>query len=65
MSIKRKKNFEESQHVETSLSLLPINVDEDAHPCFPPTHEVEEVTSLNDEEFIDRVEVALATSIPA
>jgi hypothetical protein len=50
MSIKRKKNSDESQHVETSLSFLPLDEGEVVHPCFPPVHEVEEANSLNDEE---------------
>jgi hypothetical protein len=59
MSIKRKKNSDESQHVETSLSLLPLDVGEVVHPCFPHAHEVEEANSLNDEEYEDPVEAAL------
>jgi hypothetical protein len=54
MSIKRKKNSDESQHVEkpheASLSFLPLDEGEVVHPCSPPAHEVEEATSLNDEE---------------
>jgi hypothetical protein len=63
MSMKRKKNFDEVQHVEkpheTSLSFLPLDEGEVVQPCFPLAHEVEEATSLNDEEFEDPVEAAL------
>jgi hypothetical protein len=65
MCIKRKKNSEESQHVETSLSLLPLDEGEVVQPCFPPVHEVEKAISLNDEEFEDQVEAALAFVLPA
>jgi hypothetical protein len=33
-------------------------------PCFPPTHEVEEAISLNDEEIEDPVEAILASVLP-
>jgi hypothetical protein len=39
---KKKEEFDESQHVETSLSLLPLDEGEVVQPCFPPVHEVEE-----------------------
>jgi hypothetical protein len=59
MSIKRNKNFDESQRVETSLFFLPLDVGEVVHPCFPLAHEVEEENSLNDEEYEDPIEAAL------
>jgi hypothetical protein len=62
MSIKRKKNPDESQHVETLLSFLLLDVGEFVHPLFPPAHEVEEENSLNDEEYEDLVEVALTST---
>jgi hypothetical protein len=50
MSIKRKKNFDEVQHVEkpreTSLSFLPLDEVEVVQPYSPPVHEVEEANSL-------------------
>jgi hypothetical protein len=69
MSMKRKKNSDEVQHVEepceTSLSFLPLDEGEFVQPCFPPAHEVEEVTSINDEEFEDSVEATLAPALRA
>jgi hypothetical protein len=65
MYIKRKKNYDESQHVETSLSLLSLDEGEVVQPCFPPVHEIEESISLNDEEIQDPVEAALASILPA
>jgi hypothetical protein len=69
MSIKRKKNFDEVQHVEkpheTSLSFFPLDEGEVFQPCFPPAHEVEEATSLNDEESEDPVEATLTYVPPA
>jgi hypothetical protein len=56
MPMKRKKNLDEVQHVEASLSFLPPDEVEVVQPCSPPVHEVEEATSLNDEEFEDPVE---------
>jgi hypothetical protein len=56
MYIKRKKNFDESQHVETSLSFLLLDEGEVVQPFFPPVHDVEEAISLNDEEIEDPVE---------
>jgi hypothetical protein len=53
------------QHVETSLSFLPLDEGEVFQPCFPPVHEVEEEISLNDEEIEDPVEAALAPALPA
>jgi hypothetical protein len=65
MSIKRKKNSDEPQHVETSLSLLPLDEGEVVQPCFPHVHEVEEAVSLNDEGFGDPVEVIVDFVLPA
>jgi hypothetical protein len=66
--MKGKRNSDEVQHVDkpcdTSLYFLPLNESEMVHPCSPPTHEVEETTSINDEEFRDPVEVALAPALP-
>jgi hypothetical protein len=49
MYIKRNKNCDKSQHVETSLSFLLLDEGEIVQPFFPPLHEVEEEISLNDE----------------
>jgi len=59
MSMKRNKNFYESQRVKTSLFFLPLDVGEVVHPFFPLSHEVEEENSLNDEEYEDPIEAAL------
>jgi hypothetical protein len=48
MYIKRKKNPDEVQHVETSLSLLPLDEGEVVQTCLPPAHEDEEMISLDD-----------------
>jgi hypothetical protein len=48
MPIKRKKNPEEAQHVETYLSLLLLDEGEVFEPCSPPAHKVEETRGLND-----------------
>jgi hypothetical protein len=56
MSIKRNKNTNESQHVKTLLSFLPLDQGEVVQHYFPPAHEVEETTSLNDEEIEDPIE---------
>jgi hypothetical protein len=55
MSIRRKKNFDEVEHVDTSLYFLLIDEGEVFQPSSPPTHEVEGV-SLIEEEFKDLVE---------
>jgi hypothetical protein len=47
MSIKRKKNPNEVQHVETSLSFLSLDEGEVFQTFLPPTHEYEEMISLN------------------
>jgi hypothetical protein len=48
MYIKRKKNPDEVQHVETSLSFLLLDEDEVVQTCLPPAHEDEEMISLDD-----------------
>ena len=67
--MKRNENVDEVWHVEkpheTSLSFLPLDEGEVVQPCLPPAHEVEEVISLNDEEFEDQVEDSLAFVLPA
>jgi hypothetical protein len=62
MSIKRKKNYDESKHVETSFSLLLLDVGEVVHPFFPPVHEVEQANSMNNEESEDTVEASLTST---
>jgi hypothetical protein len=51
--MKRKKNYDEVQHVEKHheilLYFLSLDEGEVVQPCFPPTHEVEEANSINDE----------------
>jgi len=48
----REEGSDEVQHVEntdeTSSSILLLDEDEVVQPCFPPTHEDEEVISSND-----------------
>jgi hypothetical protein len=69
MSIKRKKNYDEVQHVEkpreTSLSFLLLDEVEVVHPYSPPVHEVEEENGLNDEEFEDPVEATPTSILPS
>jgi hypothetical protein len=65
MPMKRKKNLDEAQHVEASLSLLPPDEVEVVQSCSPPVQEVEEATSLSDEEFEDPVEAAPTSALPA
>jgi hypothetical protein len=48
MSIKKNNNFDEAQHVEILLYFLLLDEGEVVQACFPPAHEVEEVTNLND-----------------
>jgi hypothetical protein len=57
MSIKRKKNSNESQQVETSLYFLSLDEGEVVHPCFPPAQEVEGAIE-------DPIEAALASDLP-
>jgi hypothetical protein len=63
--IKRKKNYDKSQHVGTLLSFLLLDEGEVFQLFFLPTYEVEEAISLNDEEIDDPVESALASILPA
>jgi hypothetical protein len=49
MSIRRKKNYDKSQHIEAPLSLLPLDEGKVVQTCSPPTHDVEEVISLDDD----------------
>jgi hypothetical protein len=65
MHVKRNKNSDESQHVETSLYLLPLDEGEVGQPYFPPVHEVEEEINLNDEEIEVPVETTLTSVLPA
>jgi hypothetical protein len=65
ISMKRKNNLNEAQHVEASLSLLPLDEVEVVQLCSPCIHEVEEVTSTSEEEFEDPVETAPASALPA
>jgi hypothetical protein len=69
MSIKRKKNCDELQHVEkpceTSLSFIYLDEFEVFHPYSSPVNEVKEENSLNNEEFEGPVEAALASILPA
>jgi hypothetical protein len=68
VSIKRKNNYDDVKHVEkpheASLYFLPLDEVEVVHPYSPPTHKVEEETSLNDEESKDPVEVSLTYVFP-
>jgi len=63
-SFQEEEYLDEVQHPnekkETLVTVLPLDEDEVFQPCFPPAHEVEEVISLNDEEFEDPVEAPLA-----
>ena len=51
MSIKIKKNYDKEQHIEAPLSLIPLDEGDVVQPCLRPTHNVEEVINLDDEEF--------------
>jgi hypothetical protein len=68
MSIKRNVNFDEVKHVENprekSLSFLPLNEVEVVQTYSPPAREIEEATSLNDEESEDPFEFALTSVFP-
>jgi hypothetical protein len=50
------------KHVEASLSFLPLDEVEVFQLCSPLSHDVEEVISLNDEEFEDPVENVYAST---
>jgi hypothetical protein len=56
LSIKRKKNYDEVQHIEALLYFIALDEGEVVQPCLPPAHDVEEAISLNDEEFEGPVE---------
>jgi len=62
LSIERKKNYYEVQHVEKprekSSAFIPLDEVEFFQPYSPPVHAVEEENGLNDEEFEDLVESA-------
>jgi hypothetical protein len=62
--IKGKKKVDESQRVETSLSLLLLDEGEVVQPCFLHADEVEEEISPNGEEIEDPVEASLAPALP-
>jgi hypothetical protein len=69
MSTKRKRNYDEIQHVEknyeTLLYFLLLDEGEIVQPFFPLVHEVEEAIGLNDEEFEDIVETTLVSILLA
>jgi hypothetical protein len=61
--IKRKKNYDKVQHIETPLSLISLDKGEVVQPCLPPN--VEEAIILDDEEFEGPVEYVHASAPPA
>jgi hypothetical protein len=62
--VRRKKNSDKAKHIEALLSLPLLDEDKVVQPCSPPTHDVEETTNLDDEEFEDLVEIALPSVLP-
>jgi hypothetical protein len=62
MLIKGKNNYDESQHVDTSLSFLPLDVGDIVHHFFLHMHEFEDPNSLTNGEFEDLVEDALTSA---
>jgi hypothetical protein len=64
MSIKRKKNYDKEKHIEAPLSCLPLDEGKFVQPFSPPIHDVEEATSLDDEESEGQVETTLASILP-
>jgi hypothetical protein len=63
--MKRKKNHDEAQHVEETLSLIPPNEVEFFQSCSTLFHQVEEATSLSDQEFEDHVESSPPSTLHA
>jgi hypothetical protein len=53
-----------NEQKETLISILLLEEEDFLLPCFPPTREVEEEISLNDEEIEDLVEPSLASILP-
>jgi len=49
VSIRRTKNYDKVKHIESPLSLLPLDEGEVVQPFSPPTHDVEEAINLDDE----------------
>jgi hypothetical protein len=51
MSIRRKNNYDKVENIKAPLSLLLLDEGEVVQPFPPLAHDVEEVISLEDEEF--------------
>jgi hypothetical protein len=62
--MKIKMNLDEVKHVEAALSMFLLNEVEVLYSFSPPIQEVEEATSLGNEEFEDLVEAAPASTLP-
>jgi hypothetical protein len=53
LHIKRKKNYDKSKHIETPISLIPLDEGEVVQPSLPPN--VEEAINLDDEGIVEDV----------
>jgi hypothetical protein len=65
MPMKRKNNLMKHNMLRHHYLCSHLDEVEVVQPCSPPVHEVEEATSLSDEEFEDPVEATPTSTLPA